>query len=298
MKYDARRGFLALLKHVTHARSADADKHLNKVRAANRKERHVRFAGDGAREKRFTSARRTNHQDAFGDASAKFLEFFRIAQKLDELLYFILCFLDPGDVAESDLVLVAGEHARFRFPKIKSAFPSHADLLAEQEIKHQQEKSNRQKTDHSLREHVRFGLDGGLNAGGSQFFLQIICETQIDRGSKGHLLGRRRTDSLAYISAAQRLGWPAIFYHQLERVAFVVNDLLILEQLEKPVIRHVFDWLHPSAVKEHRHRDQTKSDHDEDDATPIKIGFAPAVFILFLRVAIELSHRKKRILPV
>ena len=36
-KDDARRGFLALLEHVAHARGADADKHFNKIRAADRK---------------------------------------------------------------------------------------------------------------------------------------------------------------------------------------------------------------------------------------------------------------------
>ena len=295
---DAGRRFLALLKHIAHARCADADKHLNEVRAADGKEGDVRLARDGAREQCLTSARRPDHQDAFWNASAEFLKFFRIAQKLDELLHFILCFLDSGDIAKCDFIFVAGEHARFRFPEVKRTFPGHADLLAKQEIKHQQEKSDRQKTDHGLRKHVRFSLDGGLNTGCRELLLQIVCESQIDRGSKWHLLGRRRSGSLADISAAQRLGRAAVFYHQHERIVFVVNDLFILHQLEKPVIRHVFDRLHSAAVKEHRHRDQTKSDYDEDNATPIKIGFAPAVFIFSLRVAIELSHTKKRILQV
>src|SRR6266487_2724152 len=128
---NAGRGFLALLEHVAHARCADADKHLNKVRAADGKERNVRLACNGAREKRLTSARRPDHQNALWNASAELLKFFGIAQKLDELLHFILCFLDPGDVAKCDFVLIAGEHARFRFPEIKRAFPSHADLLPE-----------------------------------------------------------------------------------------------------------------------------------------------------------------------
>jgi hypothetical protein len=70
--------------------------------------------------------------------------------------------------------------------------------------------------------------------------------------------------------------------------------LFVLQQLEKPVVRHVFDRLHSAAVKEHRHRDQAEGDHDEDDAAPIKIGFAPSVSILSLRVTIELSHKQKK----
>ena len=68
-------------------------------------------------------------------------EIFRVTQKLDELLHFVLCFLDTGDIAERDFVFVAGEHARLRFAEIKRAFPSHADLLAKQEIKHEQEQA-------------------------------------------------------------------------------------------------------------------------------------------------------------
>jgi hypothetical protein len=206
-------------------------------------------------------------------------------------LYFVFCFLDTGDIAKCDFVFVAGEHARFRFAEIKSAFPSHADLLAKQEVEHQQEKGDRQKTDHGLSKHVRFRLDGGLDAGRGQFFLQIIRETQINRRSKRNLLGGRRTHSLADVSAAQGLSRPAILYHQLERIVFVVNNLLVLQQFEKPVIRHVFHRLHSAAIKEHRHGDQTEGDHNENDATPIKIGFAPPVSVLPLRVAIELGHK-------
>ena len=122
--------------------------------------------------KRLAGAGRTDHQHAFRNASAEFLKFFRVAQELDELLHFVFCFLDAGDIAKRDFVFVAGQHARLRFAEIERAFASHADLLAEQEIEHQQEKRDRQKTDHGLREHVRFSLDGGLNAGGGEFLLQ------------------------------------------------------------------------------------------------------------------------------
>ncbi len=47
---DARRVLLGLLEHVAHARSADADEHLDEVGAGNRKERNVGFAGDRARD--------------------------------------------------------------------------------------------------------------------------------------------------------------------------------------------------------------------------------------------------------
>src|SRR5205814_5237138 len=143
---DARRGFFALLKHVADTTRPDAHKHFNKVRAADGEEGDVRLACDRAREKRLARARRADHQHALGNAAAEFLKFFRVAQKLDQLLHFIFGFLDAGHVAEGDLVFVAGEHARLRFAEVKRAFSSHADLLPKQEIKHEQEEGDRQET--------------------------------------------------------------------------------------------------------------------------------------------------------
>jgi hypothetical protein len=48
--------------------------------------------------------------------------------------------------------------------------------------------------------------------------------------------------------------------------------------------------LHPSAIKEHRERNEAEGDHDEDDAAPVKIGLVPAGFILLVRVTIGLRH--------
>ncbi len=97
---DAGRGFLALLEHVADAAGADADKHLDKVRAADREERDVRFARDGAREQRLARAGRADQENALGNAAAELLKFLRVAQELDQLLHFVLRFLDAGDIAE------------------------------------------------------------------------------------------------------------------------------------------------------------------------------------------------------
>src|SRR4026207_2481738 len=87
---DAGRGFLALLEHVADARCADADKHLNEIRAADGEERHVSFTCDRACQQSLASAGRTDHQHALGNTPTEFLKFFRIAQKLDQLLHFVL----------------------------------------------------------------------------------------------------------------------------------------------------------------------------------------------------------------
>src|SRR6266481_3861404 len=151
---DARRRFLSLLKHVADARGAYADEHLHEIRAADGEERHVSFTRDGASQQGLASARRANHQHALGNTATEFLKFFRVAQKLDQFLHFVLGFLHAGHVAKRDLVFVTGEHARLGLAKIERAFASHADLLAKQEIEDQKEKRDRQETHHRLRKHV------------------------------------------------------------------------------------------------------------------------------------------------
>src|SRR5216117_2781067 len=126
---DAGRGFLALLEHVANTRRADAHEHFNKVRAANRKEWDIGFPRNGARQECLASAGRSDQENALGNPAAELLEFLGIAQELDKLLHFVLCFFYASYIAECDLVLVPGQHARFRFPEIEGAFHCHADLL-------------------------------------------------------------------------------------------------------------------------------------------------------------------------
>ena len=68
---DARRVRLALLEQVAHAARADADEHLDEVRAGHREERTTGFAGDGAREQRLAGTRRADEQRALRQTSAE-----------------------------------------------------------------------------------------------------------------------------------------------------------------------------------------------------------------------------------
>ena len=83
---DARRVLLGLLEHVAHAAGADADEHLDEVRARDGEERHARLAGDGAGEQGLAGAGRADQQRALGDLAAELGEALRIAQELDDLL--------------------------------------------------------------------------------------------------------------------------------------------------------------------------------------------------------------------
>ena len=106
---DAGRVLLRLFEHVAHAARADADEHFDEVGAGNREERHIRFAGDGAREQGLAGAGRADQQHAARNAPAEALEFSRIAQKFDDLLQILLGLVDAGNVLESDAAMRLGQ---------------------------------------------------------------------------------------------------------------------------------------------------------------------------------------------
>ena len=111
---DAGRVLLGLLEHVAHAGGADADEHLDEVRAGDGEERHVGLAGDGAREQRLAGAGRADQQHALGDPAAELLELLRVLEELDDLLELLLGLVDAGDVVEGDAAVLLGQQPRAR----------------------------------------------------------------------------------------------------------------------------------------------------------------------------------------
>ena len=111
---DAGRVLLRLLEHVAHAARADADEHLDEVRARNGEERHVGFARDGARGQRLAGAGRADEQHAARDAAAELLELLRVAQEFDDLLQVLLGLVDAGDVLEGHAALRLGQKLGLR----------------------------------------------------------------------------------------------------------------------------------------------------------------------------------------
>src|SRR5438105_6053732 len=245
---NARRGFLALLKHVANPAGANPDKHLDEIGTADREEWDISLAGDGTGEQCLAGAGRPNQEDAFGNAPPEFLKLLRITQKLDQLLHFILGFLNSGDVAESDLVFVAGQHARFGFAEVEGAFTGHTDLLAEQEIENEEKECDRKKTENGLGEQVRFGADGRLNAGSTKPLLEVGAEIQIDRGAELHCLFR--PGGLFAVITDEGPSGLAFLHQQGDREVFVANDLLIIEQLDKAVVVEVLDILITAVANE------------------------------------------------
>ncbi len=100
---DAGSIFLALREEVPHAGGADADEHLDEVRAADREEGHIGLTGDGPGQKRFPRTRGPHEENPLGNPPAEAGEFLRIPQKVDDLLQLRLGLVDAGHVVEGHL---------------------------------------------------------------------------------------------------------------------------------------------------------------------------------------------------
>src|SRR5438552_12286514 len=109
---DAGRIFLALLKQVAHAARTYADKHLDKIRAGNRKEGNISFARDRSRQQRLARTRRSDQQHALRNSPAQLLELLRILQELDDFLQLFLVLVRSGDILERGLLLLRGKQPR------------------------------------------------------------------------------------------------------------------------------------------------------------------------------------------
>ena len=107
---DARRVALGLVEQVADAAGADADEHLDELRAGDAEERHAGLTGDGAGHQRLAGAGRPDEQHAARDARAERVELLRVLQELDDFLELRLGLVDAGDVGERDDGLVAEEH--------------------------------------------------------------------------------------------------------------------------------------------------------------------------------------------
>src|SRR5260370_36702924 len=229
------------------------------------------------------------------------MKFFRVAQKLNQLLNFVVRFFDAGYVLERDLVFVTREHARFRFAEVERAFAGHPDLLAEKEIEKCEQKQHWAEAKERLAERMRFGTDGRLNSGSGELVLQIAGEIEINDGAERHLHVLRAAGALLDVFAAQLLGGLTFLDVQSERRIFVVHDLLVLEQLEEAIVGNVLELRIIPAPEEHRQGEKAEGDRDQDDAAPVEARLVAAGPVLALRVTIGLwqkgcdYYRKERV---
>ena len=112
---------LCLFEHVAYARRAYAHKHLDKVRARNREERHFGFTCNRFREQRLTGTGLTDHQDTARYSAAQFLEPTRIPEKLNQLLDIFLGLVNARNVGEGCCDLVLTQEFGFALTKAHGA---------------------------------------------------------------------------------------------------------------------------------------------------------------------------------
>ncbi len=101
---DRGRRFAGLAEEVAHARRADADERLDEVRARQREEGRVGFAGDSLGEQRLAGARGPHEQHALGRGGADAQVFLRFGEVVADLAQLGHRLAGAGDVGERDAV--------------------------------------------------------------------------------------------------------------------------------------------------------------------------------------------------
>ena len=159
---DAGRVLLALLEHVAHPAGADADKHLDEIRAGDREERHIRLAGDRARQQRLAGAGRADQQHALRDLAAEPLKFLRVLQVLDDLLEFLLRLVDAGDILEGDAADLLGQQPRAALAETHRPAAAALHLAHEEDPDADQQQHREPRDQHAeQRRHVLVDRRGG-----------------------------------------------------------------------------------------------------------------------------------------
>ncbi len=150
------RVLLGLLEHVAHARGADADEHLDEVRTGDGEERHLGFAGDGARQQRLAGAGRADHEHALGDLAAELLELARVLEEVDDLGDFLLGLIDARDIGEGDVDLVLAQQARAALAEGHGPAAAGGALHLPQHVdEHQDQQQRRGQLQQQLRREIR-----------------------------------------------------------------------------------------------------------------------------------------------
>ncbi len=242
---DARRMLLGLLEHVAHARGADADEHLDEVGTGDGEERHLRLAGDGARQQGLAGTGRAHHQHAARNLAAELLELARVAQELDHLGDLLLGLLHAGDVGEGDLDLVLAEHARPALAEGHGAATACPTLhLAHEEDPHADQQQHREPGNEDLHQHR-------LLLGRPRLDLHVVVEQVADQPVVTGAVGG---ELLAAVEHA--LNGAPVDGHALHATALHFGNELRVRQL-------LGRRSAGSEVVEHGHQDD-RDDHPED----------------------------------
>src|SRR5699024_6200520 len=144
------RVFLRIFKQVTHTGSTDTDKHLNKVRSADREKWRTGLTGNRAGKKCLTRSRGSDKQHAFRNEGTQTGKFAGVFQKLDHFHKFLLLFISPGHIFKSNLFLIILTiHLCLALAKVHDTATAAALSLAKNKEENQ---SDNQKRNHSRKQ--------------------------------------------------------------------------------------------------------------------------------------------------
>ncbi len=159
---------LGLLEHVADPRGADADEHLDEVRAGEAKEGDARLAGDRLGQQRLARARRADQQHALGNPPAEKLILFGRAEKIDDFAQFVDRLVDAGHVAEADAEVFLGEEFA------AAASEGHRRARAAQPPHHEEENGHDHQHQHEHRHQALPAAGGFLSVDGEALLCRQI----------------------------------------------------------------------------------------------------------------------------
>ena len=156
---DARCIFLGVLEEVAHARRADADEHLDEVRATQGVVGNLGLARHRAGEERLAGAGGADQQDAPRHACPQLTETVRRLEELDDFLELVLRLVDADHLGKRDGLAVTGAGLR----EMLGHRPHRISEEVRTPQQHEEECQENEQA-HQVGEHGRDrGLVGGLN---------------------------------------------------------------------------------------------------------------------------------------
>ena len=167
---DAGRVLLGLLEQVADTARADADEHLDEVRAGDREEGHAGLAGDRAGQQRLAGAGRAEQQHTLGDARAQRLELLGVLEELLDLVQLLDGLVSAGNVLERDLGRVD------RHPLGAALAEAHHLAAAALHLVHQEDPEPEEQDE---REDVGEHAPPGRSAGRGAETCGVCCSTSV-----------------------------------------------------------------------------------------------------------------------
>ena len=142
-EHDGRGNLLGLVKQVTHARGADADIELDKIRARDGQKLHAGLARDRAGHERLAGTRRADEQHTLWNACAHRGIVLRTLEEVHDLRQFLFFLFRAGNIGKRDLLEVLLAGARVRLAELADARRTAAARFVHEQVPHADEQHDR-----------------------------------------------------------------------------------------------------------------------------------------------------------